>query len=198
MVEIAALVGRIRGMIMQPEATLVEHAEPAPPWRLVLKEHAIPLVSLSAIVSLVLFYVFVPGQLPAEVEVPGIAAMIFQTLVRIVINVGLISLVAAIVMFFSGMFGGLSEFNRAYVLAALAMTPVLLAEAILPIPVIGLLAFLMGLVYSFIVLYRGTALVLKVPEANRGKHFGLTVGALIIVLFLGALVLGPLLLLSAS
>ena len=198
MVEIAALVGRMRGMIAQPDATLLDHADPVPSWRVVAIEHTVPLISISAGVSLILFYVFVPGDLPPGVEMPGLAAMLIQTLVRVAINVGLISLLAGIATFFSGMFGGFADFNRAYVLSALGMTPVFLAEAILPIPVIGLLAFLLGLFYSFTVFYRGTALVLKVPQNNRGKHFALTIAALVVIVFIAALILGPLLLLSAS
>lgn len=180
MVDLAAVIGRVKGMFKDPEATLAAHANPAPPWTVALREHALPVVAgcaaiSSAVLLLVLGFSDIGGT-------PGLELVVIQFLLHIVLNLLTIFLFATVVMVFSGMFGGASDFNSSYVLAALGLTPMFVAELAAPIPALGVAAAFGGLIYSMIVIYRGISIVLKVPQQNRAKHFALTLATL---LFLG-------------
>lgn len=180
MANLAAVIGRVKGMFKEPEATLAAHADPAPPWPVALREHALPLVVgcaaiSSAVLLLILGFSNVEGA-------PGLDLVVIQFLLRVVLNLMTIFLFAAVVMVFSGMFGGASDFSSSYTLVALGLTPMFVAELLAPIPALGIAAAFGGLIYSMIILYRGISIVLKVPQQNRAKHFALTLATL---LFLG-------------
>lgn len=194
MVDVAALIARTRGMIAQPEATLTEHADPLPPWQVVASQHALPIIIASAVISSLLFVMLAPALAPAGIEVPGLDLVLVQLLLRVAINFLAIAVMAGVVMTFSGMFGGSRDFNAAFMLVALAMTPHYVAEAILPVPLIGPIVAIVGLVYSLVVLYRGVPIVLHLPPQNRGKHFFMSLLSLFLITLLAGLALGPLLL----
>lgn len=180
MVDLAAVIGRVKGMFKEPEATLAVHADPAPPWTVALREHALPVVAgCAAISSVVLLLILGFSGVQGA---PGLDLVVIQFLLRVVLNLMTIFLFAAVVMVFSGMFGGASDFNSSYVLVALGLTPMFVAELVAPIPALGIAAAFGGLIYSMIILYRGVSIVLKVPQQNRAKHFALTLATL---LFLG-------------
>lgn len=180
MVDLAAVIGRVKGMFKEPEATLAAHADPAPPWTIALREHALPVVAgCAAISSVVLLLILGFSGVQGG---PGLDLVVIQFLLRVVLNLMTIFLFAAVVMVFSGMFGGASDFNSSYVLVALGLTPMFVAELVAPIPALGIAAAFGGLIYSMIILYRGVSIVLKVPQQNRAKHFALTLATL---LFLG-------------
>ncbi|MEO3435388.1 YIP1 family protein [Inquilinus sp. CAU 1745] len=180
MVDLAAVIGRVKGMFKEPEATLAAHADPAPPWTIALREHALPVVAgCAAISSVVLLLILGFSGVQGG---PGLDLVVIQFLLRVVLNLMTIFLFAAVVMVFSGMFGGASDFNSSYVLVALGLTPMFVAELVAPIPALGIAAAFGGLIYSMIILYRGVSIVLRVPQQNRAKHFALTLATL---LFLG-------------
>jgi hypothetical protein len=107
---------------------------------------------------------------------------------------------AAVVRFYAGMFGAIANFDAAFTLVALAMTPVYVAEMLGPgvqLVLSGAAAVLLVLLaigYALTLLYRGTGLVLRVPQEQRGAHFGLTLVTLVVLMLLLGLLLGPYLL----
>ena len=179
--ELAAVVGRMRGMLLEPDATLAAHGVPAPNWRIVLREHALPVLVL-------------PLSSGTGVSIGLIALLLIG---RVILNLAGLFVMAAIIRFYAGMFGGAASFDAAFVLVALAMTPLYVAEMLGPgvqlllsTPA-AVLLILLALGYAFTILYRGTGLVMAVPQANRGAHFGLTLVTLVVLMMLAGLLLGP-------
>ncbi len=59
--DLAAVVGRVRGMLFEPDATLAAHGVPAPNWRVVVREHALPVLILTSIGAFLLAALSVLG-----------------------------------------------------------------------------------------------------------------------------------------
>jgi hypothetical protein len=191
--ELAAVVGRMRGMLLEPDATLAAHGVPAPNWRVVVREHALPVLALTSVGAFVLLLV-----LTSATETGASIGLIALFMVgRVILNLAGLFVMAAIIRFYAGMFGGAASFDAAFVLVALAMTPLYVAEMLGPgvqlllsTPA-AVLLILLALGYAFTILYRGTGLVMAVPQANRGAHFGLTLVTLVVLMMLAGLLLGP-------
>ncbi|MGP1394403.1 MAG: Yip1 family protein [Inquilinaceae bacterium] len=197
MVDVTGLAGRIQGMLVRPDATLLEHGRPVPPWPVVAREHAAPLIIASASVSFVLYWIF---GMPAVgvVEAPSLTEAVLGFVLRVVVNFAGLALMALVVRVFSAMFGGSPDFNASYVLVALAMTPYYVGEAVLPLPVVGGLLAFGGMIFSLIILYKGVPPLLRVPQENRSKHFALTLVSLFLATMVAALILGPFLLMAPT
>lgn len=187
--DLATFIARVHGMLVQPQETLATDARPAPPWQVAAREHALPLITASAVTAALLSVVF-PGS--AAMAATGLIGLVFETVLRIVLNVGFLAVTAGLACLFAGMFGGTTRFDVGFAVVALSLTPAYVGEAVMPVPVLGTLAALGGLVYGLVVLYQGMADLMGVPPEHKGKHFLLTVASsFIAALFLIAL-LGPL------
>ncbi len=181
MANLNLFVERCRGMLQHPVVTMREHADPLPPWQVVAREHVVPLIVISALVSTVLFWLIPPPVLAQAGMAFGPMQLAMQFAVTVVIGLASVMVTGAVVTVFSGMFGGLQSFNGGMVLAGLAMTPHYLAEALRPLPAIGLLVAIIGAVASLVLIYKGTPVVLRLPAENRGKHFALSVITLLMI-----------------
>jgi hypothetical protein len=179
-------------MVLRPEPTLLENGRPAPPWTVVLREHALPLLAASALVSFLLLLAF-PPELPDE-AVAESGLMALAMVIRVAVNLLGLMLIAAVVAFYAGVFGGSSRFDASFVLVALAMTPHYLAAALFPLPALGVPLVLVGMGYSLLILYRGLPELLGVPPENRGKLFLLILLSLGLLALMAGLLLGPYLL----
>lgn len=189
MTDLSAALIRMRGMITTPDATLADHVSPVPRWTVVAREHTLPLLIGSALVSiLLLFLIPPPSDAGPALTLVDLASLV---IVRVVVNFVLLMIMAAVLGLFSGLFQGSSDFSSAYVLSALAMTPLYLGEAVLPIPLLGPLAALAGLIYSVVILYKGVPRALGVPQRARGRHFMLAMVSLFLIWMLAGLLLGP-------
>lgn len=192
--DLAAVVGRVRGMLFEPDATLAGHGVPAPGWRLVVREHALPVLAGTSAGA------FVLAALLGPATGPSVAFLALFMASRVIINLAGIFLMASVVRFYAGLFGSTAGFDAAFVLVALAMTPVYVAEMLAPVvqaalsPAATMLLVLLAFGYSFAILYRGTGLVLGLPPEHRGAHFGLTLVTLVVLAMLAGLLLGPFLL----
>jgi hypothetical protein len=191
--ELAAVVGRMRGMLLEPDATLAAHGVPAPNWQIVLREHALPVLVLTSIGDFLLLLVL-PLSSGTGVSIGLIALLLIG---RVILNLAGLFVMAAIIRFYAGLFGGAASFDAAFVLVALAMTPLYVAGMLAPVVQLlfsipaALLLILLALGYAFTILYRGTGLVLAVPQQHRGAHFGLTLVTLVVLMMLASLLLGP-------
>ncbi|MGO1080981.1 YIP1 family protein [Inquilinus sp. CA228] len=191
--DLAAVVGRVRGMLFEPDATLAAHGVPAPGWRIVVREHVLPVLILTSIIALPLLLLLVS----AVEGGPGAGLLVLALAARVVVNLVGLFIMAAVVRFYAGMFGANSSFDAAFVLVALAMTPFYVAgmlapgvQLILSVPA-AMVFILLSIGYSFAILYRGIGLVLRVPQEQRGAHFGLTLVTLVVLSTLLFLLLGP-------
>ena len=189
MTDLTAAVARMRGMLTTPEATLTDHLSPIPPWMVVAREHTLPLLVGSALVSILLLVLIPPPGGPGDG--PSVVDITSLVVVRIFVNFVLLMIMAGVLGFFAGLFQGSSNFNAAYVLTALSMTPLYLGEAVLPVPLLGPMAAMAGLVYSIIILYKGVPHALSVPQTARGRHFLMSMVLLFVIWVLSGLMLGP-------
>ena len=192
MIQLAAVATRVRGIVADPVTTMREHSDPTPPWRVVAAEHTLPLVAVCAVVWAVLMYLFLPPELVPAGEEPSLVGLLLRGAMIGLINIAGVTILAALVRFFSTMFGGRGDFDTAYVLSALAMTPYLIGEALILFPVFGRIFMLAGFVYTLVLLYRGGEPVLRLPRQNRAKHWVLTVMSTFVAAMLATLILGPL------
>ncbi len=191
MIDFAASFVRIRGMLTRPAETLADHVDPVPPWQVVAREHAAPLIVGSAVISTILLILFQPMLTAAGVTLATTPELLFQLVVRVIMNLVMLAVMASVVAFFAGMFGGSNDFNASFTLVALAMTPLYVGEAIMPLPGLGVFAALAGLIYSLVILFRGSVVALGLPPRNRGQHFALSLLSVFLISMLSALVLGP-------
>ena len=117
--------------------------------------------------------------------------------VRVAVNLAGLFVMAAVIRFYAGMFGAIANFDAAFVLVALAMTPVYVAEMLgtgRATAAVGPGRGAAGAAGDRLcpaILYRGTGLVLRVPQEQRGAHFGLTLVTLVVLMLLFGLLLGP-------
>ncbi|MGK9170113.1 hypothetical protein KXR53_27615 [Inquilinus limosus] len=191
--DLAAVLGRVRGMLFEPDATLASHGVPAPSWRVVVREHALPVLILTSIGAFLLLSLLLSTS---ETGTP-IGLLVLFLAGRVVVNLAGLFVMAAVVRFYAGMFGATAGFDAAFVLVALAMTPVYVAEMLGPgVQLLmsgpaAVLLVLLAVGYALAILYRGTGLVLGVPQEQRGAHFGLTLVTLVVLMMLFGLLLGP-------
>jgi len=191
--DLAAVVGRVRGMLFEPDATLASHGVPAPSWRVVVREHALPVLVLTSIGA---FLLLALQSSVSDLDTP-IGLLVLILAARVVSNLAGLFIMAAVVRFYAGMFGAIASFDAAFTLVALAMTPVYVAEMLSPGAQLlmsgpaAVLLVLLAVGYALAILYRGTGLVLRVPQEQRGAHFGLTLVTLVVLMMLFGLLLGP-------
>ncbi|MCB9948274.1 MAG: YIP1 family protein [Rhodospirillaceae bacterium] len=190
MIDTAAFAARCRGMFVQPTATLRDHAQPLPPWQIAAREHALPLAVASAAVSTLLNWAIPPWFLGVEPFGLSLDFVLLHLVMDTAANLFGILLVACVVMVFSRMCAGRPDFGASFVLAALAATPYCVGKALVPLPVIGPLAWFAGLIYSLVLLYRGGLPVLMIPAQNRAKHFALTLLSLLMIGMVAVMALG--------
>lgn len=184
---------RVTGMVTQPMATLAEDGRSAPPWSAVARDHVLPLLLITAAVQFVLVLASAGPAEPGRPQI-GLEDALLVAVIRVVANLVGLSLMAAVVAFYSGMFGGSRRFDDSYALLALSMTPLYLAEALMPAPLLGVPVALAGFFYALVIFYRGLGIVLRLPLYNRPKHFALTLGTMFVLsLLAGWLLLGSLL-----
>ncbi|MGK9234091.1 hypothetical protein KXS07_17460 [Inquilinus limosus] len=191
--DLAAVLGRVRGMLFEPDATLAAHGVPAPSWRVVVREHALPVLILTSIGAFLLLSLL----LSTSETGTSIGLLVLFLAGRVLVNLAGLFVMAAVVRFYAGMFGSSAGFDAAFVLVALAMTPVYVAEMLGPgVQLLfsgpaAVLLVLLSIGYALTILYRGTGLVLGVPQEQRGAHFGLTLVTLVVLTMLFGLLLGP-------
>ena len=196
MVDFATTSNRIYGMVADPQTTLAHNSQPVPPWRLVAKEHVVPLIAATALVNAVLMWLMRPLHEAilsnAGLELPDAGNPALTIVLRVVTQFAGIIVWAAVVGFFAGTLGGRNDFNAAYVLVALALTPYIIAASLVPIPYIGLLLWVAGFVYALVILYRGVPKLVGVPDQNRAKHLVLSLVSMFLAALTVTLLLGPL------
>lgn len=195
MVDFSATANRIYGMMTDPQATLAYNSQPVPPWRIVAKEHVLPIIVATAVISGLLLWALQPiYQMAYEalaMEMPGFGDLILNGVFRIAIRFADIAIWAVVVGFFAGALGGRNDFNAAYILVALALTPHMVCAALWPIPAIGPLLWLASFIYAMVILYRGAPVLLSVPGESRARHLVLSLVSTALVGIVMMLIFNP-------
>ena len=196
MLNIATTASRAYGMIADPQATLANNSHPVPHWAIVAREHVLPVILVSAAVHVVLSLALRPLHevifRSAGLEMPESGNLALDFGVRIGMQFAGILAWSAILGFFAGTLGGRNEFNAAYVLVALALTPYVVGTAMLSVPVLGLLFWLAGFVRAIVTLYQGAPALLGVPNENRAKVLVLSLVSMLLAGMAVASIFGPL------
>lgn len=196
MVDISAAASRTYGMITDPQATLAYNSQPVPSWWIVAKEHVLPVLAVSLVIHGILTVALQPvyeaAYRAAGLDMPEPGYLIFDLGVRFAFQFAGIAAWAAVVGYFAGVLGGRNDFNAAYVLVALALTPHMISTAVLPIPAIGQLAWLVTFIYAMVILYKGAPALVGVPDESRARHMLLSLVSMIMAAIVVALVFGPL------
>lgn len=172
--DLATLIARSWGMIVNSTATFESDGRGAPPWSIPMRQHVLPLIVLSAALSTVLILMFgVPALDLAGPE--SVLDFVIVVATRIISEVLIFLAVAKLVSAVSGLLGGRGDFDSAVVFLALAFTPIYLGNALMGIPLVGLLAAPAGTIYAFVLTYRGAPICLDLPTYARGRFVGAVV-----------------------
>lgn len=198
MVDFSATASRVYGMITSPQATLAYNSQPVPPWLVVAKEHVLPIIVATSVINGILLWVLQPFYesmyRAAAVEMPESGDLILDGVLRIAFQFAGVVIWAVVVGFFAGVLGGRNDFNAAFVLVAMALTPHLVSSALQPIPGIGALLWLGSFVYAMVILYRGAPALVGIPGESRARHLGLCLVSMVLAGIVITLVLSPILL----
>ncbi|MEO1223164.1 MAG: Yip1 family protein [Pseudomonadota bacterium] len=160
--DVTAFRNRVRGILMQPDATFKSDGQPTPPWSVVAREHVFPLIIGSTVVSALMQLVFLPATVsPFDI-------MLLIIVLRLVTNIVLVFAMAYVAARLSAAWGGRGDLDAGFVLIGLATTPMFLAEAVAPFPVLGWLLVIAAFVYTFVLVFRGSPICLGIPDERRG------------------------------
>lgn len=197
MVDFSATAGRAYGMIRDPMGTLAFNSQPLPPWRIVVKEHVLPIIVGATAIQGLLFWALRPVYesvyRAAQLDVPESGDLVLESVLRATFQFAGIAVWSGVVGFFAGVLGGRNDFNAAYLLAALALTPHMISAALLPVPVLGQILSLGTFVYAMVILYKGAPALVGIPTENRTKHLVLSFVSMLMIGIVVALIFGPLL-----
>lgn len=200
MVDFSATASRIYGMLTKPQETLAFNSQPVPPWMIVAKEHVLPIIVVTSVINGVLLWVLQPlyesMYRAAAMDMPESGDIVLDSILRIAFQFAGITIWALVVGFFAGVLGGRNDFNAAYLLVALALTPHMVSSALQPIPGIGALLWLGSFIYAMVILYKGAPALVGVPGESRTRHLVLSLVSMMLAGIAITLVLSPILLKS--
>jgi len=188
MLDLNAFYDRTAGIIARPTETFESDGVPAPPWMVAAREHLAPLLVVSAALYVAVTFLFAPREAFQNI---GLGALLLQAVVMIVVDFLSVLLMARIAAAIASSLGTETGFDRAFVLLALALTPMLLGRSLGFLPLVGLFLVPASLIYSFVLIHRGAGLVLGMPSERRlmftlGMFLTMLVISLVAALFLGA------------
>ncbi len=180
MFDIQATIKWVTDVLKDPNGAASAYHEAKPSWQQTFVQIPLPVYVAALIVGYVLALI-TGGSLMYGGATIGL--MLFSLLW----SLGWTFVVAFIFDFLAGTFDGTRNFNAAYALVGLAIIPAALGNALAPLPAVGWLISLAASVYSIVLAYRFVPVFLELPEANRVKHFVISIiAALIVNIVVGA------------
>ncbi|MEQ9812580.1 MAG: YIP1 family protein [Azospirillaceae bacterium] len=190
MLDLNAFYNRIAGIIARPTETFESDGVPAPPWQVAAREHLVPLLVVSAAIYVAVTFLFAPREALQGLGL-GLGELLLHAVIMIVVDFVSILLLARIAAAIASSLGTETGFDRAFVLMALALTPMLLGRSLGFLPLAGLFLVPASLIYSFVLIHRGAGLVLGLPAERRlmftlGMFLAMLVISLVAALFVGA------------
>ncbi|MEM7442603.1 MAG: Yip1 family protein [Pseudomonadota bacterium] len=171
---------RVRGMMLKPDATFLSDGQPAPPWSIVAREHVLPLILASTVISGLMQLIFLQSSATPS------GTLLLVIILHFVRNVFLVFAMAYVATRLSAAWGGRSDLDAGFVLVGLATTPMFLAGAVAPLPGLGWIITIAGVVYTFVLVFRGAPICLGIPIERRGMLVLALIG---VDLLAGAIVL---------
>lgn len=170
------------GMISDPIRTLQTDAVPPPPLSIVFRQHVVPLLVVTAGITLVAGAVV--GQM-------SLMALLGLVLLRSLADAILIRLAAVFLTILGRASGaGNHQPDATYALAGLAASPYLIGQSVGLIPGFGIVTLIVGAGLSLRAVWMGAPMVMDLDPSQRGRVIGFTAfGMVLTSLILGAAML---------
>lgn len=174
------------GGLTKPQETWTGYLGENPGWQQTLITLTGPLIVANVLLSLLL------SRMMGTMSPFGLAGNWFAALVLGFVFACIVFAVAvAVFNFLAGVFGGKSDFPRAFAAVSLAMIPAWVAGIVgAAIPWVGGLIGLAGVVVSLVFLYKIIPLALAVPDSKRVLHFVVSIVAVLVINVVVATALG--------
>jgi hypothetical protein len=164
----------ITAVLKTPDAAARDYAATGAPFMQSLMQLTVPGYVVAFVVGSVL-----GGLLGSGFAMGFGGATLF--LMVFVMSIAWTFVIAFVFDFFAGTFGGVKNFDSAYGMVALAVIPACLGTALSGIAWIGPLVSLLASIWSIVLTWQFVPVFLKVPEENRGKHFGVSIVVLLVI-----------------
>ncbi len=164
----------ITAVLKAPEAAAQEYAAMGAPFMQSLMQLTLPAYAAAFVIGAI-----IAGILGSGFDMGYGGALGFT--VMFVFQLAWTFLFAFVFDFLAGTFGGVRNFDNAYGMVALAVIPACIGTALSGIAWIGGLLALLAAIYSIVLTWQFVPHFLKVPEENRGKHFGVSVLVLLVI-----------------
>lgn len=174
MFDLQATLRWVGQVVTDPNGAAAAYKEAGPPWMTTFLQITLPAYAGALVVGAILAWI-TGGSLMYG----GLSFGLF--LFTLIWSLAWTFVVALLFDVLAGTFDGERNFDAAYALVGLAIIPAALGNAIAPLPWLGWLLSLAASIYSIVLAYRFVPVFLAVPEANRVKHFVLTIVAAIVV-----------------
>ena len=165
--DLSKTISLIRGGLLDRENTWRAYFETSPDW----KDTAVSLTAPLLLANIVLGIVFsrLSGGFFSYGHGQGFLGGLLIGLVMAIVGVILFTLVINLM---AGVFGGKSDFSRAFAAVTFVMIPSWLAAIVgALIPVVGLFIAMAGGIIGLVFLYQILPLALAIPEQKRVAHF---------------------------
>jgi len=182
----SGLVGRAKGILMQPKAewplVAAETTEPAK----LLVSYVIPLAAIGPIAALIGSQLFGYNVIFATIR-PSLGTAVGAALTSFVMSLISLFIVALVANFLSPKFGGRDSFPAAFRLVAYSMTAAWVAGIFNLVPTLAIVGTLIGF-YSIYLFYVGAVPVMGVPQDKAASYTAVTVlAAIVVMLIVGAI-----------
>lgn len=174
MFDLDATLKWITAVLKTPDAAAREYAAAGAPFMQSLMQLTLPGYLVAFVVGSILGGVLGAGF---TMGFGGVSLFLMMFVMSIVWTF----VIAFVFDFLAGTFGGVKNFDSAYAMVALAVIPACLGTALSGIAWIGPLVSLLASIYSIVLTWQFVPVFLKVPEENRGKHFGVSIAVLLVV-----------------
>lgn len=184
MFDLNKTVSIIKGGLLEPGATWKTYLEESHDWKETLTLVAGPLIVVSAIAAALLSWIF--GSQTLFGQRSGFWGLVLGIVAA---AIGLV-VTAFIFSFLAGTFKGKHDFSKGLAALTLAAIPAYVGVIIGPLPWIGWLLSLALSILSLVFLYRIIPAYLEVPQNKRVLHYGVSLVASFVIIFIINMTLG--------
>jgi hypothetical protein len=165
------------GGLTQPQQTWTSYLGENPTWQQTLVALTGPLIVVSVVLSLLL------SRMMGTMSPFGLSgSWVGALLLGLILACIGFAVTVAVFNFLAGLFGGKSDFSRAFAAVSLAAIPAWIAGIVgSAIPWLGGLIGLAGAIVSLVFLYKIMPLALAVPDNKRILHFVVSIITVLVI-----------------
>jgi hypothetical protein len=174
------LLVRVRAILFRPAGTWEVIAEEPAAGRELFRSYVVPLAAIPAVcgfVGMLLFGYSIAG-IGFQANVPTAA---IEATVDFTLTLATVFLVAVAIDLLAPAFGGIRSAGQALKLAAYSGTALWVAGVFSLYPSFGILAGVLGGLYSLYTLNLGLPKLMRVPQDNALSYFATVLGAILVI-----------------